>query len=221
LTDIVPNRYNDVVKVIAVIADIVDSRRIERRQEFQRQLQACLSDLNETSSALLSPYTITLGDEFQAVYKAGSRVVEDLLFISRSLFPVSLRIALGVDDIATDINTKEAIGMDGPAFHVARDGLNNVKEEKITIVQLYGRYKQRQKLLNSGLYYAYSVMSDWKEHTLSIFYGVFRNQPVKDIARIVGISERGVYKTIKTHNLVALARYFQTVSDEIAAMGEG
>lgn len=64
-------------------------------------------------------------------------------------------------------------------------------------------------------------MSDWKEHTLSIFYGVFRNQPVKDIARIVGISERGVYKTIKTHNLVALARYFQAVSDEIAAMGEG
>lgn len=86
--------------------------------------------ISMNSSALLSPYTITLGDEFQAVYKAGSRVVEDLLFISRSLFPVSLRIALGIDDIATDINTKEAIGMDGPAFHAARDGLNNVKEEK-------------------------------------------------------------------------------------------
>lgn len=116
LTDIVPNRYNSVVKVIAVIADIVDSRQIERRQEFQRRLQACLGDLNETSSALLSPYTITLGDEFQAVYKAGSRVVEDLLLSAEAFSLFRLESPWGSMILRRISTRKRRSGWMGPLF---------------------------------------------------------------------------------------------------------
>ena len=59
------------MNVVALIADIVDSRAIPERARFQRSLKTTLAAVNKRSRrSLLSPVTLTLGDEFQAVYPA-------------------------------------------------------------------------------------------------------------------------------------------------------
>ncbi len=50
---------------IVVIADVVASRNIADRALIQDQFVATLSRLNDRNLQLVSPYTVTLGDEFQ------------------------------------------------------------------------------------------------------------------------------------------------------------
>jgi hypothetical protein len=55
--------------VVAVIADIVESREIPDRAHFQRRLKQVLDEPNSRAvDSLLSPFTLRVGDEFQAVY---------------------------------------------------------------------------------------------------------------------------------------------------------
>src|SRR5438270_9561839 len=101
--------------ILAVIGDIVLSRAIAQRAEFQKQLRRTLDNINKRS-AMASPYTITLGDEFQAVYRDPRGVFVDILTIMERIAPVSARFAIGVGTLRTPINPTQAIGMDGPAF---------------------------------------------------------------------------------------------------------
>ncbi|MEX0623964.1 MAG: SatD family protein, partial [Saccharospirillum sp.] len=76
---------------LIVIADIVASREIADRTAVQRDLKMELDRLNRQTDDLLSPYTITLGDEFQAVLGTAGRVFTDMLAIRAAVYPVRLR----------------------------------------------------------------------------------------------------------------------------------
>ncbi len=78
---------------------------------------------------LASPYTLTLGDEFQALYSTVQGVAADLIQLILLARPARIRIALGWGRIETRINRKQALGMDGPAFHAARDGMNALRRD--------------------------------------------------------------------------------------------
>ncbi|MFW5843405.1 MAG: SatD family protein [Spirochaetota bacterium] len=105
---------------MAVIADIVDSRGIPDRPEFQRRLDALLGRMsNRSGKHLLSPFTITLGDNFQAVYGGFEAVLGDAVEIIAAVYPLRLRMALGHGPLSTDLNPTAALGMDGPCFAAA------------------------------------------------------------------------------------------------------
>ena len=80
--------YTNSMKVVVLIADIIESREIEDRSGFQEDLVRCLTAINTKSYTLLSPYTVTLGDEFQAVYATGAEVLDHIIDIQAQLFPV-------------------------------------------------------------------------------------------------------------------------------------
>ena len=197
------------MKSFVVIADIIKSRQIENRKTFQGQLNKDLQKVNKKSGALLSPYTITLGDEFQAVYSsaAGADLLKDMIYILLSVYPLKIRFSVGFEQIATDINRKQSIGMDGPAFYLAREGLETLKELDISIIQFFGSIKE-SNLLNSGLKLSMSVMKTWKKNTLFIFNELLNKNTVKKINSRLDISERGIYKIIDTNNLREFVDYF-------------
>ena len=37
---------------------------------------------------------------------------------------------MGLSDIYTEIDTEKALGADGPAYHLAREAINKLKEKK-------------------------------------------------------------------------------------------
>src|SRR6266498_2562651 len=120
---------SDSVQVIAVIGDLVASRNIPQRAAFQRKITRVLAKTTEKASGLASPYTLTLGDEFQAVYRRGDSLIADVMGIMAEIHPVRARFALGVGELTTRINPAQALGMDGPVFHQARAALSNLKAE--------------------------------------------------------------------------------------------
>ncbi len=190
------------MKVAAVIADIVKSRNLSDRRQLQKRMEAQLSELNSRSTDIISPYTITLGDEFQAVYKTGAGLMRDVGILMADMHPVQVRFAVGIGDLSTDLNPDSALGMDGPAFHFARDGLTWLKRYDSSVLQIFsGENELAESMLNSSLRLVQGVMAGWKGHTWIIFNGLMAGLTIQDILSTIDIKQRAVYKSVVTNSV--------------------
>ena len=210
---------------LALIADIVASKKIPERGKFQRELKEELERINrEQSIHLLSPYTITLGDEFQAVYRHYSTVVADIWRIIAAIYPQKIRFALGYGLLTTDINEIQAIGMDGPAFHQARRGINHLKEGERTLIRLEGENLLGKDLLNQSLELMSLHQDSWKERTQRIFWGMLEGRSAESLSQIEvegkTISERAVYKQIHHNHLKEYVSFSETLSEFLTSLYE-
>jgi hypothetical protein len=201
--------------VAALIADIVDSKRIPDRRTFQAGLKKTLESLTRRSRTLISPYTITLGDEFQAVYGTGEELIGDIFSILAEVHPVRIRFAVGIGELTTELDREKALGMDGPAFHAARAGMNEMKKLKYSLVQAFGEDPARYELENAGLRLSMSIMSGWKRNTFVVFNGLRDGTAVGELAPLLGIRQRSVYKLITTNRLREFTAYFSVLARRI------
>lgn len=110
-----------------IMADVVSSRSYNGdalMDEFKRIVDEC----NEThKDAILSPFTITLGDEFQGVAASLRAAVDSILFLEDRILTIQpsflLRYVLVYGAIDTPINPIIAHGMTGPGLAAAREML--------------------------------------------------------------------------------------------------
>ncbi|NOX37318.1 MAG: hypothetical protein GXO78_07260 [Calditrichaeota bacterium] len=115
---------------LAIIGDIVRSREIENRKAFQRQFHRVMAELNQQfQSEIVSPFTVTLGDEFQALLHRADALFEIYRFLHQQLHPRQLVIGVGVGEIETEINRESSIGMDGPCLRLAREEIEAAKRQ--------------------------------------------------------------------------------------------
>lgn len=189
----------------AVIGDIIKSKKISEREKFQKSWMLFLNELNnESKSNIASPYTITLGDEFQAVYKSSNSMFKDIFKIMEHIYPNKIRISIGIGKISTEINKVNAIGMDGPAFYAARDGLMSLKKIKQNTIKItkYGQASTIDKFINQNLVLIFNNMESWKLNTLKIFNKLLSEESdILKIAKELNITERAVYNNIKDKHL--------------------
>lgn len=118
---------------VALIGDIQGSRRHGDRGTLQQRFAEAIetaADRREGSehAAPASGPTITTGDEFQALFASAAGVEAFLVDVTELMHPVRLRFGLGLGELATPLQT-EAVGMDGPCFHEAREALERADEE--------------------------------------------------------------------------------------------
>jgi hypothetical protein len=182
------------MRYLALIGDIRESRGVENRKALQEQLRSALVDLNnQHGSELVSPFTLTLGDEFQALFGSAGAIWQCLFAIQAQLHPVAVRFGLGVGEITTGVNRESALGMDGPAFYRARDAINMLKETE-------GAYRTEglgdQKLVNHSLELLSGLQSKWHQNRFEVLYRRLAGEPVDAIAEALGISRTAVYKNI-------------------------
>jgi hypothetical protein len=117
----------EVTVYVAVIADIVASRSIPERYALQEALKATLVMVNERYALpLASPFTLTLGDEFQGLLHAVDGLFEMLDFIRFRHEEVVFRFGIGLGRILTAIDPRSSLGADGPAYWHARSALECV-----------------------------------------------------------------------------------------------
>ena len=109
---------------LVIIGDIIKSRALSNRYEVQKTFQSVVSEAQTTyGGRLVSPITLTIGDEFQSVMQSASDLFKIVDELETQMLPVQLRHGFGIGTIDTDINREYSIGMDGPAFHKAREAL--------------------------------------------------------------------------------------------------
>jgi len=199
---------------LALIGDICGSRDLKDRGSVQTQLQQCLNDVNKRyADVLVSPLTITLGDEFQGLFNNAKKVWEIVFFIDSRLHPTGLRFGFGTGDISTKINTTAAIGMDGPAFYNARDAMQAVKKNDDNY-QIKG-LGQDEDLANQILILISDTRKKWSANRIEVLYALLRGEKVDSIASGLGISKTAVYKNISDGSLKSIRRILQLLSEKM------
>src|SRR5260370_21242944 len=117
---------------IALIADMVRSRELTRRQRpsVQKRFKEFVDYLNRTySRAILSRFVITFGDEFQGILSSATPIPDLLCDIAHRLSDRNLRVGMGFGVLDTPIQ-KEALNVDGPALHMARAEIQIANENR-------------------------------------------------------------------------------------------
>lgn len=188
--------------MIVLIGDVVASKELDKseREQVQSALLTEFENINENSGSIVSPYTITLGDEFQALYRNASTLWQDCWAIMATLHPVRVRFSVSAGSIVTPVNEESAIGMDGPAFYNARSGIEALKSSgHLFGVQIEGAAENPEKqarvdLVNYSLQLLSGKMKSWKKIRYQVLVMLNRGMSVKNIAAELGISETAVYK---------------------------
>ncbi|WP_340105601.1 SatD family protein [Rhodohalobacter sp. 8-1] len=209
---------------IVLIGDLIGSKELndKERERYQSILVEETNRINRESSSVVSPLTITLGDEFQAVYKDLSAVLADSWSILAALYPVGVRFSIGVGQIYTEINSEQALGMDGPAFHAARDGMDLIKESgRLYNVSLGSPADQPDaslsliSLVNYSLQFLSNEIKQWKKTRLQILVMLQEGESVKKIAEEIGISESAVYKNREDGDLNLALEMKESIGENI------
>lgn len=118
-----------------VIADIVGSRQVKDRAALQAKFEALVSELNTVfQDEVAAGFLVTLGDEFQGVLKSPRRCLDLAIHCALALYPVKIRFGIGVGPIDTMPLKEVALGMDGPAFHRAREAVEAARARKLMAV---------------------------------------------------------------------------------------
>lgn len=150
------------VKHYILMADIVNSS-----EKIQNQLmidfKELINEINESCSReILSPLTITLGDEFQCVLKDLFSSINVILQIEESIIHKNLnfqlRYVLHQGNIETPINKEIAYAMLGSGLTDARSKLNDIKNYKFRF-----NISIENKLQNDILINAFKILENITE----------------------------------------------------------
>lgn len=107
-----------------LMGDVIESRKLDAtklRQQLKTLLSSCNRDLKP---AILSPYTTTLGDEFQGIARSLRGVAKCIFYVEETRIKrqdnFGIRYVAHYGEIQTPINTEVAYGMMGPGLAKAR-----------------------------------------------------------------------------------------------------
>jgi len=196
--------------VLCLIGDIVASRKIRDRQGFQRRLQMAIEEANRDAEGLVSPGTITLGDEFQAVYRRSGSLFRDAVHIQAQVHPQRVRFAIGVGSLSTAVNPARAIAMDGPAFHLARQGITRLRQEGGAFT-VAGLGAEAGGWVLPVLDLISHTVSGWKRSRWEILDRRMRGEKVHGIVQAMRLTPAAVYKNLRAGALDTVSVLFRRV----------
>lgn len=147
------------------MADIIDSR-IKNQEQLMQRFKEITNDLNKTySNKLLSPLTITLGDEFQGIVKTLPFAIAIIIELEEQLIhkqlDFKLRYVLLEGEIETEINKDIAYGMLGPGLTNAREALAELKNSNSRFYFSTTK-KTISDALNHALIVYQSIVDSWR-----------------------------------------------------------
>ncbi len=201
---------------VAVIGDLIASRALADRAGAQERVIEALATANERwADALAARFVVTLGDEFQGLLIRPDPLVDVVSTVERALGGLRVRYGVGSGELRTPLRD-EAIGMDGPCFHRAREAVERGKHDDRWIT-VAGFGDERDALLNGVLRLMGSVRGSWTAVQAETVFAAREAAEQKEVARGRGVSEATVSKALKAAHYDAYIEGERTVARLLAA----
>jgi hypothetical protein len=205
---------------LAILGDVVESRKASDRPGLQARLKDVLAEVAgrapDPALRVAGP-EITGGDEFQVLLAAGAGAVgaSALAFLrelTEDLRPFRLTFGLGLGEISTGPVTtvREA---DGPCFHRAREAIVHAKRTGRWAV-VAGAPAGAGQVANALLRLAGETRNGWTDRQVEIVRA-HRTRPLrKDVAAALGVSPSVVTESLKAARFDAV----READDAVAAL---
>nr|WP_312576958.1 SatD family protein [Sedimentibacter sp.] len=213
---------------IAIIGDIVNSKKLVDRNATQIKLKSLLKRIDEKySDDIASDFMITLGDEFQGLLKCGNNVMNIISEIELEMHPIQMRFGIGLGSIETEINREIPLGADGPAYHNARKMIEELKKlEKRNManysnmmIATEGDNSNIDMLLNSILSLCATIQSKWTNRQREIIYSYIENGKNQyETANKLKIGQPSVNKALTGSGYYSYQKAIETVSTTLSSV---
>lgn len=180
-----------------LLGDVINSRKIKNREEFQDKLIGLLDEINQKfTDHIYADFKILKGiDEFGGVLKKPSKTYEMIKKLHENLLPKKVRFVLskGVIDVA--LEKKDVEYMDGPVFHKANELMNDLKKSKF-----YFDLKINGELMESAIFGQINALmlikNDWTKKQLSVIRKYKELGSQKKVANEMGITPQAISKNL-------------------------
>lgn len=188
-----------------LMADIIRSGQHEPGK-LMAQFKQVVDRVNvKFRKALISPLTITLGDEFQGVADTMENGIRIIFHMEETIIegnlPIKLRYVLYHGKIETPINKKSAHGMLGEGLTKARMELNGMKTESHRFsIRWSGRDEQEENMNNAFLIYQ-NFVDSWKPKDLRTVSAFLREDDYKTVAEALKIDRSSAWRRKKSLNI--------------------
>ena len=196
---------------LALIADVIDSKMVQERLDLQKQVEKTLQKMNELfGDYLASRFTLTLGDEFQALLKVDAPVFQIIDTLRSELTPTQLRFGIGLGEIVTAIDPLQSVGADGPAYWNARAAINFVHQKNdYGNTQIYfSSGKENQDLfVNALIASGEAIRSGWRDSPEEILLNLLKRSVYsesfsqQDLAQSLAINPSALSKRLKSSSV--------------------
>ncbi|WES65770.1 SatD family protein [Microbacter sp. GSS18] len=192
---------------VAVIADIVGSRRLADRAGAQAEIDAAIERVETDRPGAVERLRATAGDEFQGVYPDLASALGATLLLQLALPDgIELRFGLGLGPIQTISSAAGAIP-EGPGWWVARDAIETVEAKQRRAAPSARTWIRRSDEEDAGMQptidmaNAYVLVRDelvgaMSERARRLTYGRCLGRTQSDLAHDEGITQPAVSQTL-------------------------
>jgi hypothetical protein len=201
---------------IILMADVVDSRNMPQNKLMKSFKKITDEINNEKKDILLSPVTITLGDEFQCVVKSLKAGIELMIAIDEKKLNETvgfkLRYALVEGGIDTPINHDIAYGMLGEGLTIAREQLIEYKNSYRRYSVRLHNIKKCEALANSLIVYQ-NITDAWDiDRDYPLIARFLKLKDYKLVADEMGKTRSQIWKREKSLNMEAYFSIKQVIN---------
>ena len=216
---------------LALIADVIDSKMVQERFDLQKQVEKTLQKMNELfGDYLASRFTLTLGDEFQALLEVDAPIFQIIDTLRLELNPTQLRFGIGLGEIVTDIDPLQSIGADGPAYWNARAAINLVHQKNDygnTQIYFSSGKENQDFFVNSLIASGEAIRSGWRESQEEILLNLLKRSVYsetfsqQDLAQSLGLNPSALSKRLKSSSIRVYLRGRAATLDCIQNLEKG
>lgn len=211
--------------VIAVIADIIGSRRLADRAEAQRALDAAIASVEALMPLSTEPLRPTVGDELQGVYSRLNAALVSVLLVQLALPDgVECRFGLGIGPVDAFDSASGRL-QDGPGWWAARAAIDTVhaKQQRAApsartwVVASPGEDAEvhtSAALANSYLLARDQLVTGMSERARRLTLGRCLGRTQRELARDEGITQPAVSQALAGSGAIAVVEGFMVLRAE-------
>ena len=196
---------------LALIADVIDSKMVQERLDLQKQVEKTLQKMNELfGDYLASRFTLTLGDEFQALLEVDAPVFQIIDTLRLELNPTQLRFGIGLGEIVTAIDPLQSVGADGPAYWNARAAINFVHQKNDygnTQIYFSSGKENQDFFVNALIASGEAIRSSWRDSQEEILLNLLKRSVYSEtfsqqyLAQSLGLNPSALSKRLKSSSI--------------------
>ena len=197
--------------VVAVIGDVVGSRRHPDRAAMQAQLVEALTAASPPGA--LQAFTPTVGDEFQGLFGGLDEALRATLDLRmRLLERIDLRIGIGRGEVATITTGVAPYGQDGPGWWRAREALDAAEHRSRaygwppTLRTVFRSDGPGDALVNSYLVLRDHIVGLFDAVDAEILLGLAEGDTQAALAERLGMDKSSVSRRVSQHGISTLLK---------------
>jgi hypothetical protein len=182
---------------VCLTCDVVASRLSEDRESLQDRIEASLAEANRGFADKLSVgLSVTLGDEWQGLFRAPEAALEVDLFLRARLYPFAVRSGLGFGGISTPLR-KTTAAMDGECFHRSRLAVEAARKRRLPGVVILSGDPVRDAASNAVCGLLAAVSAHWTEKQLRSVMAYRERATEQAAATALGVAQPTLHQSLE------------------------